>query len=298
MKWCGLAAHSSATVRLSACAAAKSSAWQASKGTDRRISCAPSTQQEARSRAGVTRTLPASYVSGDRQKEGVFQLWNVLANIAIGRVAARPSLGLVSDKAERAAAAPAAERLRLDTSRFDSRIVELSGGNQQKALVSRAVAAMTPIVLLDDPTRGVDIATKQDFYRLCGDLAREGRTLIWHTTEDAELHRLRPGARIRQRPDRPRTERTRAVGRSHRSGLFLASRRIRARPGRGALETAGLVRAQGGRRRAIPRPCDRSGRHDRRQSVCRVSFRRRPSAHACTVACPGHGSADVRGRRR
>ena len=140
-----------------------------------------------RSRAGVTRKLPASYVSGDRQKEGVFQLWNVLANIAIGRVAARASLGLVSDKAERAVAAPAAERLRLDTSRFNSRIVELSGGNQQKALVSRAVAAMTPIVLLDDPTRGVDIATKQDFYRLCGDLAREGRTLIWQTTEDAEL---------------------------------------------------------------------------------------------------------------
>ena len=141
----------------------------------------------ARARAGVTRSLPASYVSGDRQKEGVFQLWNVLANIAIGRLAHRFALGLVSDKAERAAAAPAAERLRLDTSRFDSRIVELSGGNQQKALVSRAVAAITPIVLLDDPTRGVDIATKQDFYRLCGELAREGRTLIWHTTEDAEL---------------------------------------------------------------------------------------------------------------
>ena len=46
---------------------------------------------------------------------------------------------------------------------------------------------MTPIVLLDDPTRGVDIGTKQDFYRLCSELAREGRTLIWHTTEDAEL---------------------------------------------------------------------------------------------------------------
>ena len=53
--------------------------------------------------------------------------------------------------------------------------------------MSRAVAAKTPIVLLDDPTRGVDIATKQDFYRLCSQLAREGRTLVWHTTEDAEL---------------------------------------------------------------------------------------------------------------
>ncbi|TPN62292.1 ATP-binding cassette domain-containing protein, partial [Mesorhizobium sp. B1-1-5] len=70
---------------------------------------------------------------------------------------------------------------------FGSNILELSGGNQQKALVARALVADTPIVLLDDPTRGVDIATKQDFYRLCNDIARGGRTLIWHTTEDAEL---------------------------------------------------------------------------------------------------------------
>jgi len=135
----------------------------------------------------VTRAAAASFVSGDRQKEGVFPLWSVLANVSIGRVGPRSALGLVSDRAERLAAKPAAERVRLDLARFDSRIGELSGGNQQKALVSRAVAAMTPIVLLDDPTRGVDIATKQDFYRLCGELAREGRALIWHTTEDAEL---------------------------------------------------------------------------------------------------------------
>jgi ribose transport system ATP-binding protein len=137
--------------------------------------------------AGVTRAKPASFVSGDRQKEGVFPLWTVLSNIAIGRVAARWALGTVLDSTERSAARPAAEKLRLDPGRFDSNILELSGGNQQKALVSRAVAAMSPILLLSDPTRGVDIATKQDFYRLCGELAREGRTLIWHTTEDAEL---------------------------------------------------------------------------------------------------------------
>jgi len=139
------------------------------------------------SHGGVRRSEAASFVSGDRQNEGVFPLWSVLANIAIGRFARRGPLGLVFDGAEAMAAKPPAERLRLDPSRFASPILELSGGNQQKALVSRAVAANTPIILLDDPTRGVDIATKQDFYRLCGDLAREGRTLIWNTTEDAEL---------------------------------------------------------------------------------------------------------------
>lgn len=53
--------------------------------------------------------------------------------------------------------------------------------------MARALVADTPIILLDDPTRGVDIATKQDFYRLCNEVARSGRALVWHTTEDAEL---------------------------------------------------------------------------------------------------------------
>ena len=139
------------------------------------------------STGAATRMAPASFVSGDRQKEGVFPLWSVLGNISIGRIGSRAALRLVSDGAERAGGPARCQRIRLDLTRFNSRIVELSGGNQQKALVSRAVAAETPIVLLDDPTRGVDISTKQDFYRLCGELAREGRTLIWHTTEDAEL---------------------------------------------------------------------------------------------------------------
>lgn len=137
--------------------------------------------------AAATRTGEAAFIAGDRQKEGVFPLWSVLGNISIGGLARRPAFGLVSDRVNREAAAGAARRLRLDETRFGSNILELSGGNQQKALVARALVADAPIILLDDPTRGVDIATKQDFYRLCNDIARGGRTLVWHTTEDAEL---------------------------------------------------------------------------------------------------------------
>ncbi|CCV08913.1 Inner-membrane translocator [Mesorhizobium metallidurans STM 2683] len=137
--------------------------------------------------AAITRHAEAGFIAGDRQKEGVFPLWSVLSNISIGSLARRPALSLVSDRVNRATAASAASRLRLDDRRFDSDITELSGGNQQKALVARALVTDAPIVLLDDPTRGVDIATKQDFYRLCNEIARGGRALIWLTTEDAEL---------------------------------------------------------------------------------------------------------------
>ncbi|RWB67047.1 ATP-binding cassette domain-containing protein [Mesorhizobium sp.] len=137
--------------------------------------------------AAIARHADAGFIAGDRQKEGVFPLWSVLANIGIGAIARRPALSVVSDRANRDTASKAAGRLRLDDGRFRSNISELSGGNQQKALVARALVADTPIILLDDPTRGVDIATKQDFYRLCNEVARSGRALVWHTTEDAEL---------------------------------------------------------------------------------------------------------------
>lgn len=135
----------------------------------------------------VRRTGTASFVSGDRQKEGVFPLWSVLSNIALGRLEGRRPLGIVSDRAERAAARAAAERLKLDPDRFDSPILDLSGGNQQKALVARALVGNAGTVLFDDPTRGVDVAAKEDFYTVIAEVARAGRLVVWHSTEDVEF---------------------------------------------------------------------------------------------------------------
>jgi ribose transport system ATP-binding protein len=140
-----------------------------------------------RGRPGVARVGRAAFVAGDRQKEGVFPLWDVLSNVAAGRWVGRAGLSRVDRGADRAAALLPAERLRLDPARLSSPIGDLSGGNQQKALVARALVGDAPIILLDDPTRGVDVATKQDFYRLLHDLAAEGRAIVWYTTEDAEI---------------------------------------------------------------------------------------------------------------
>ncbi len=129
----------------------------------------------------------ASFVSGDRLREGVFPLWSVLANIGLGRVASLPMLRPLFGEDERRVVSPSAERLRLDVDRLKSGILELSGGNQQKALVARALVADAPIILLDDPTRGVDVAAKRDFYRLTAEIARSGRLIIWHSTEDIEF---------------------------------------------------------------------------------------------------------------
>jgi ribose transport system ATP-binding protein len=136
---------------------------------------------------GTVRRADAAFVAGDRQKEGVFPLWDVLSNVAIGRWAGRSGLSRVDRRADREATLGEAARLRLDPGRLASAIGELSGGNQQKALVARALVGNAPIILLDDPTRGVDVATKMDFYRLLHGLSADGRAVVWHTTEDAEL---------------------------------------------------------------------------------------------------------------
>ncbi len=129
----------------------------------------------------------ASFVSGDRQREGVFPLWSVLANISIGRVARQRDLATVTRAQEMAGAGRWLEALKLDRERLHSPIVELSGGNQQKAIVARALGAESDIVLLDDPTRGVDVSVKRDFYEVVRQLADAGKLVIWYSTEDIEF---------------------------------------------------------------------------------------------------------------
>jgi ribose transport system ATP-binding protein len=143
-----------------------------------------------RARAGdkdVVRRAPAAYVAGDRAAEGIFPLWPVASNVSIGRVAQRSGLAWISPAAETAASGRHAAAIDLDVGRLGSNILELSGGNQQKALAARALATDARILILEDPTRGVDIATKRRFYDLARDCADAGKLVIWHTTEDAEF---------------------------------------------------------------------------------------------------------------
>ena len=68
-----------------------------------------------------------------------------------------------------------------------AKIVSLSGGNQQKALIARAMIADADIIILDDPTRGVDVETKRQLYDLFRDAAKSGKLIIWYSSDDSEL---------------------------------------------------------------------------------------------------------------
>ena len=135
----------------------------------------------------VRLTHSASFVSGDRQREGAFPFWSVFQNMDIARVARRFAFMPFADETDDGAIRDAAQRLRLDEGRLHSGLLDLSGGNQQKALVARALITDAPTILLDDPMRGVDVGAKADFYRALAISASVGRLILWHSTEDIEF---------------------------------------------------------------------------------------------------------------
>ncbi|HET9147225.1 MAG TPA: ATP-binding cassette domain-containing protein [Acetobacteraceae bacterium] len=143
----------------------------------------------ARGRAaeGLRCHARTAYVSGDRRGEGVFPLWDVLANTSIGRIAAGSAMAWLRPAAERSAAIPWLDAVQLPAERRASPILDLSGGNQQKVLMARALMADADIILLDDPTRGVDVAVKREFYRLIRQAAEQGKLIIWYSSETIEF---------------------------------------------------------------------------------------------------------------
>jgi ribose transport system ATP-binding protein len=128
-----------------------------------------------------------AYVSGDRVNEGVFPLWSIEDNIAVSSLARLGRWGLLSLEQIRRLATHWFDRLQIRALNPLASIASLSGGNQQKVVIARALATQADIMLLDDPTRGVDLGTKSDLYRIFRGFATEGRALLWYSTDDAEF---------------------------------------------------------------------------------------------------------------
>jgi len=106
----------------------------------------------------------------------------------LGRVA---PYGVLNPAAEHANVKQAVQRLQIRTSRpAVQEVWTLSGGNQQKVLLGRWLLAKSNVLLLYDITRGVDVGTKHDIYELMLDLVREGKSLVFYSSETEEMARL------------------------------------------------------------------------------------------------------------
>ena len=135
---------------------------------------------------GITVPKRRAYVPGDRQTSGILPLWSVAENLTISALGSISRLGVVNGRAKRALAARWINALRVRGT-ASTPITALSGGNQQKVIVARAFASDAAIVLLDDPFRGVDVATKNELYALMRAEADAGRAIVWYSTENSEM---------------------------------------------------------------------------------------------------------------
>jgi len=122
----------------------------------------------------------------DRKAHGLFLDHPVTWNVGISSLARRSKLGLIDERAERKASAGALASLSARYASPAQKARYLSGGNQQKLVVARWLLASPDVLVLDEPTRGVDVGAKAELYEALRRLAREGRGIVFFTGEPEE----------------------------------------------------------------------------------------------------------------
>jgi ribose transport system ATP-binding protein len=129
------------------------------------------------------------YLSEERKHHGIFPLMSVRDNIGLSLYDKTASALGISARKERATVADIIRAYDIKTSSMNKQIVFLSGGNQQKALIGRAMARKPRVLIFDEPTKGIDVKTKAEIYRIMKVLAEEGIGIILVSSEMEELRK-------------------------------------------------------------------------------------------------------------
>jgi ribose transport system ATP-binding protein len=140
-----------------------------------------------RSGSSVRASGRLAFVSGDRRREGLFPLWPIAGNLTLSALGRLGRAGVVSRARENSLISRWLTTLAVRTAGRGDPITALSGGNQQKVIIARALATEADLVLLDDPTRGVDPGTKTEVFQLLREASAAGRGALLHSTEEHEL---------------------------------------------------------------------------------------------------------------
>jgi ribose transport system ATP-binding protein len=126
-------------------------------------------------------------LSEDRKTEGLAQSLSSLANITLPALRRSSIGGFVNGAAQRWEARAIGRELAIKWAGPDHRVSSLSGGNQQKVALARLLYTRAEVLLLDEPTRGIDVGAKVDLYRAIGRLASEGKGILMISSYLPEL---------------------------------------------------------------------------------------------------------------
>ncbi len=131
------------------------------------------------------------YLSEDRKRFGLSTKMDVETNVvlaAFGRFTGL--LGWVLDQQTRVIAQQHVGTLSIKTPSIKQKVVNLSGGNQQKVVIGKWLTANSDILIFDEPTRGIDVGAKSEIYKLLNELARQGKSIIMISSELPEILRM------------------------------------------------------------------------------------------------------------
>ena len=131
--------------------------------------------------------LGVGLVPEDRKRQGLVPQASALHNLSLAILRRLSRFGWLRRRAERSVATEYFDRLRVRTPSFDTVVAGLSGGNQQKIVLARWLAARATVLILDEPTRGVDVGAKAEIHALIGELASRGSAILLISSELPEI---------------------------------------------------------------------------------------------------------------
>ncbi len=123
----------------------------------------------------------------DRKTEGLMLPMSVLQNLSFAALGQLSTFGVIDRAAEKKRIDEMIQLLAVRTASTDIPVSALSGGNQQKVVIAKWLMISPKIILLNDPTRGIDVGTKQEIYQLLHKLSEEGAAIILYSTDYDEL---------------------------------------------------------------------------------------------------------------
>ncbi|WP_438752560.1 multiple monosaccharide ABC transporter ATP-binding protein [Pararhizobium sp. O133] len=128
-----------------------------------------------------------AYVTEDRKHLGLVLSNNIMHNTTLSNLEAVSSTGVIDDRKERTVATDYRTKLRIRSHSIYQEAVNLSGGNQQKVVLSKWLFTNPEVLILDEPTRGIDVGAKYEIYTIINQLAAEGKGILMISSEMPEL---------------------------------------------------------------------------------------------------------------
>lgn len=128
-----------------------------------------------------------AFLTEERRATGIFPMLNIAENATISSLKEDKEMGLIRDKNVKSRTEWVIDSLNVKTPSQKTRIKSLSGGNQQKVIIGRWLLTGPEILLLDEPTRGIDVGAKYEIYKLIYDLVAKGKGVVMVSSELPEL---------------------------------------------------------------------------------------------------------------